>query len=291
MCINNIFYRFGNKNKNALLAVTHNSIESLEIVEYILKNYNFNKNLLELNTSNAYFIIKNKFFHSEFYPILKKCIDKPNIVNNNNNHNKQSFIKNCKRVILIDTSIETEVSVFAKIKRNFNPNCIRFNFFDEYINYKLAKYIFYKLWAFGEFKVSDSFFDFYAAIRKMDFYQSHILFREFMFLVNIKREMLKMMTCADNSNKNKNENIQMYFGTKYEFFLQEAYHLKRYKNKESNCFICEDFNNKNRNYDSEDIEDNKNQYKNDIQNNNTNNEILVLIGKYHFDNFVKNDLL
>ena len=174
MCVNKIFYRFGNQNKHALLSVTHNSKKSLENVEFLLNNNNFNTFFIELNFANAYFIMKNKFFHSEFYPILKKFLD------DQTNQTYLSF-NNKNKVKLLDISIEAEVNVFSKVKRNFKCSNT-YNFFEEFINYKIAKNVFFKLWNFGVFKVNHNIFDFNEAVQKMDFYKSHILFREYMFL-------------------------------------------------------------------------------------------------------------
>lgn len=255
MCIlNKIFYRFGNKKQNALLAVSHNSIESVEIVGYLIKNYNFNKIYLELNNANAYFIIKNTFFHSEFYQILKKnCYENNNFTNNNKDNN-------LKKIKLIDISIEAEVRILRKLKTKNSNTKLNTDFYDDYIYYRISKYVFYKIWNFGELKIGNFMFDFDNLIKRLDFYQSHILFRELVFLIYIKKELLI----------DKDENIKKYFGTNFQFFLQEANN-----NINSNFFYLK----------SSERESNYNSNKK------INNDVLVIIGQYHFDNIIKNELL
>lgn len=258
MCLNKIFHRFGNNNKHALLGVTHNSKLSLEIVEYLLKNYNFNNYYIELNNSNAYFILKNNFFHSEFFPILRKFYNKQS------NHNKN--------LELIDISIESEVILFSKINRTYN-NGRKDNFFNDFINYKLAKYAFYKLWGYGELKIQDYIFDFNEAVKELDFYQSHVLFREFIFLYKIRKgEVLEI----DNS---KDKKLKKYFGKNYDLFLREAeenFNEQTPLNFENNLAL------NNKNVGCNVVTDKKLLDK---------NEILVVLGLHHFENFVKNDLI
>jgi hypothetical protein len=257
MSINKFFYRFGHKNQNALLAVTHNSLESVEMIEYLIKNFNFNKYFLELNKANALFIIKNSFFHSEFYPILKKQH------NNNNKNTSNSY----KKIKLIDVSIEAEVKILTKIKTNFS-NKRKINFLDEYISFSFSKYVFYKIWHFEEIKVGDIIISFNEVIKQMDFYQSHILYRELVILCKIKRDILV------NYDKNKEKNMKKYFGKYYELLLKEAnINLNTESIKYYYDADCENDENKNL------------QYKN------KNNENLIVTGQYHFDNLLKNNLL
>ena len=89
----------------------------------------------------------------------------------------------------------------------------------------------------------------------MNFYKSHILFREFFFLTNIAKHLhLKKNFVFENDS-----NLKKYFGDLFEFFIKE---------------------------------ESKNINANDISKNHLTNEgIIVIIGQLHFENFIKNNLL
>jgi len=275
MCIDKIFFRFGKNRRNVLLGVTHNSKESLDIINFLMKNYNFQKYFIELNTANKSFILQNYFIYSEFFPILIK------FYNNHDKLNKE--ITSCKTsnetlIKLIDISLETEIKIFSKIN---NKSLVykEKNILQYYIEYKLSKYIFYKIWDFNMLSIvndknytNEIVFLFGEEIKRLSFFQTHILFREFIFLHNIKEYLL----LADEYDlfKKKELNFKKYFGENHKFFLEEADELS--KNK-----IDYILNNSN------DIENYELQNpKSSLQ-----NQLLVVVGQHHFDNIVNNGLL
>jgi hypothetical protein len=109
------------KNKNSLLVgVTHNHKKSLEFISSLFSNRGiikspFDVNILELNIDNYFFLKKNKFVFSEFYPILKNSVSK---------------------IELIDMKLERE------IKNSYNS---KVDLFNNYLQYNLDKFIYYKL--------------------------------------------------------------------------------------------------------------------------------------------------
>ncbi len=275
MCIDKIFYRFGKNKSNVLLGVTHNSKESLEIINFLLKNYNFKKYLIELNVSNKNFILKNNFYHSEFFLILTK-INFINDTNNNKRRSLENFNVETESIKLMDTSLEIELKIFSKLKDN--------NFYDEkrflinYLEYKISKYIFYKIWGFDKLLIKDSknnkdiIFYFSEEIKKLLFFQSHILFRDFIFFYSIKRELLLLDKI--DIYKEKEILVKNYFGKNLHLFLKEAEKLTSSIN---NAYPYEN------KLDSDKIDS--------PQQKTPKNQLLVVIGQYHFDNFVKNGLL
>lgn len=89
-------------------------------------------------------------------------------INSFNNNNQAIY--NDNKTLSIDMSIKAEFKVLTKIKKNFNCDSSKLNFFNQYINYRLAKHVFYKLWDLGEFNYKDYYrFDFNEAIKTIDF--------------------------------------------------------------------------------------------------------------------------
>lgn len=104
--------------KIILLGTVHNEKECLDYVKYLIRNKKFDYYLLELNYWNYNFILKNKFYFSEFYPIITD--------------------KNIpfEKIKLIDMSIEQELK---------NTEINDSNFFINYLNLKLDLFLYYKL--------------------------------------------------------------------------------------------------------------------------------------------------
>lgn len=300
-----VFQRFGPNSKNLLLGLYHNTAESREIVHYVLNNYSFNNFYVELNENNKNFILKNNFSNSEFYEILKRP--------NKNKHSNEG-----SRIKLIDISIEREISSFEILRRRINlansnnknkkknelNNCsgnqLNINIFDVYINFKLSKYIFYKIWNYEKITLGSSISGdnkkynnetftvfFVDLLKNFEFYYSHILYRELYFLYRIRNllsfNIFKKKEGLD-SNININNSVEKYFGLVYDFFQQKIeYNINKRINDSNNQ----------KNFSlpiSHNIYDN-NSIKTKDESEYNNDNALVIIGKFHFEKLIDNNLI
>jgi hypothetical protein len=161
--------RFGHNLSSYLIGVTHNSNESRNYINKLLnENKNrFNYFIIELNKDNYHFILKNNFHISEYYQIIK--------LNNKNREN----------IILCDVSIEKEVEMYYnykynnqnnKLKRQISVSISNLEFYDNFISYKLSKFLFYKMT--NILPVCQSNIHKLPSPSLTSFYHNHILYRE-----------------------------------------------------------------------------------------------------------------
>jgi len=276
MCINKFFHRFGDRKQNILLGVIHNTRESLDMVNFLIENYNFKNYFLELNECNKSFILKNNIFTCEFFPILNKYKNSNKKFKAIETREESIIRKN--RIKFIDISFEAEIIIFSKIRDNFTPDS-KIDIFENYINFKLSKYIFYKIWNFDNLKIGNSFIDFNKIIKLLNFYQSHILFREFMILYQIKQYMESESKDKFLRNPENEERIKNYFAKNFEFFKKEA---ENYIDNNEKSQPFDELLNKNSFCNS---------HKKLDSNHKQENELLIVIGQYHFDNFISQKLI
>jgi len=172
---------FNKLNKSILLGVTHNTKESVNLVNDICAKNTFDYFLLELNFSNYIFIKKNKLYFSEFYKLIT-----------NVNYNYE--IINRSKTKLIDYNIETELKLYNSLtKQNLNNTTIYTNYtknintnsyslHNNYLFHKLHSYYFSKLYSLVNFdKVSMN------NLEKTAFYVIHYEKRENKFIEEINK--------------------------------------------------------------------------------------------------------
>jgi hypothetical protein len=298
-----IFFRFGKKKNKFIIGLYHNNNDNIEIINFLLKNYKFKKYFLELNIDNRNFILRNNFKFSEYYTILNKFkfkekekekeIEKEKAsLKKNNNYNNNNAIE----LNLMDISLEKEIEIFHKIKLgkniektnqiinnniNNNNNNINFDIFDSLISFKFSKFIFYKIFNYNFEEIiynnninNNNEYSFIEKnLKNFDFFKSHILFREFYFLYKFNIDDYE----GDINNiikDNKNyENYKIYFGKdNLNLFINE---IKKENINNGN----DNINNNNKNIIiSNDIKDKDNQ-------------ILIIVGKKHFENFINYKLI
>jgi pheromone shutdown protein TraB len=145
------------RNGSRLIGTIHNHPLSFEYINSIVQLEKFDFYLLELNKDNYRFLLKNKISISEFYPIISRV--------------KKQQVK------LIDVQEQKEIRYYCKNSKHF---------YDHYLNYRLNKFIFYKISNYFP-DISNIDGSLFSKSFLGNVYQSHIKYREKCMIEEIQK--------------------------------------------------------------------------------------------------------